>query len=144
MASAQVLAGFHAVVARLRHAPESIKDIYVEASRRDKRMQAFLEQAERAGRRVHPVSVERLDGLARGTRHQGVVALAEERLLAVDVDEVLDTIEGPALLLVLDGVTDPHNLGACLRPADAAGVHAVVAPRDRAVGPNSKIGRAHV
>ncbi|MBO1113124.1 23S rRNA (guanosine(2251)-2'-O)-methyltransferase RlmB [Bordetella petrii] len=141
MASAQVLAGFHAVVARLRHAPESIKDIYVEASRRDKRMQTFLEQAERAGRRVHPVSVERLDGLARGTRHQGVVALAEERLLAVDVDEVLDTIEGPALLLVLDGVTDPHNLGACLRTADAAGVHAVVAPRDRAVGLNSTVQR---
>ncbi|CAP43048.1 23S rRNA (guanosine(2251)-2'-O)-methyltransferase RlmB [Bordetella petrii] len=141
MASAQVLAGFHAVVARLRHAPESIKDIYVEASRRDKRMLAFLEQAERAGRRVHPVSAERLDGLARGTRHQGVVALAEERLLAVDVDEVLDTIEGPALLLVLDGVTDPHNLGACLRTADAAGVHAVVAPRDRAVGLNSTVQR---
>lgn len=141
MASAQVLAGFHAVVARLRHAPESIKEIYVEASRRDKRMQTLMEQAERAGRRVHPVTVERLDGLSRGTRHQGVVALAEERLLAVDVDEVLDTIEGPALLLVLDGVTDPHNLGACLRTADAAGVHAVIAPRDRAVGLNSTVQR---
>ncbi|OZI25575.1 23S rRNA (guanosine(2251)-2'-O)-methyltransferase RlmB [Bordetella genomosp. 7] len=141
MASAQVLAGFHAVVARLRHAPDSVKDIYVEASRRDKRMLAFLEQAERAGRRVHPVSAERLDGLARGTRHQGVVALADQRQLAVDVDEVLDTIEGPALLLVLDGVTDPHNLGACLRTADAAGVHAVVAPRDRAVGLNSTVQR---
>src|SRR5690606_27870271 len=141
MASAQVLAGFHAVVARLRHAPDSVKDIYVEASRRDKRMLAFLEQAERAGRRVHPVSAERLDGLARGTRHQGVVALADQRQLAVDVDEVLDTREGPALLLVLDGVTDPHNLGACLRTADAAGVHAVVAPRDRAVGLNSTVQR---
>lgn len=141
MASAQVLAGFHAVVARLRHAPESVKEIYVEASRRDKRMQGLIEQAERAGRRVHPVTVERLDGLARGTRHQGVVALAEQRLLAVDVDEVLDTVEGPALLLVLDGVTDPHNLGACLRTADAAGVHAVIAPRDRAVGLNATVQR---
>ena len=115
MASTQVLAGFHAVVARLRHAPDSIKEIYVEASRRDKRMQTFIEQAERAGCRLHPVGMERLDGLARGTRHQGVVALAEERQLAVDVDEVLDVIEGPPLLLILDGVTDPHNLGACLR-----------------------------
>lgn len=141
MASAQVLAGFHAVVARLRHAPESVKEIYVEASRKDKRMQSLLEQAERAGRRVHPVSTERLDGLSHGTRHQGVVALAEKRLLAVDVDEVLDTIEGPALFLVLDGVTDPHNLGACLRTADAAGVHAVIAPRDRAVGLNSTVQR---
>ena len=100
------------MVARLRHAPDSIKEIYVEASRRDKRMQTFIEQAERAGCRLYPVGMERLDGLARGTRHQGVVALAEERQLAVDVDEVLDVIEGPPLLLILDGVTDPHNLGA--------------------------------
>ncbi len=141
MASAQVLAGFHAVVARLRHAPDSIKDIYVEASRRDKRMQTFIEQATNAGCRVHPVSMDRLDGLARGTRHQGVVALADERQLAVSVDEVLDVIEGPAFLLILDGVTDPHNLGACLRTADAAGVHAVLAPRDRAVGLNSTVQR---
>ncbi|MDQ8033874.1 23S rRNA (guanosine(2251)-2'-O)-methyltransferase RlmB [Bordetella genomosp. 1] len=141
MASAQVLAGFHAVVARLRHAPESIKELYVEASRRDKRMQSLIEQAERAGCRVHPVAADRLDGLARGTRHQGVVALADERQLAVDVDEVLDVIEGPAFLLLLDGVTDPHNLGACLRTADAAGVHAVIAPRDRAVGLNATVQR---
>ncbi|KNE28473.1 23S rRNA (guanosine(2251)-2'-O)-methyltransferase RlmB [Achromobacter spanius] len=141
MASTQVLAGFHAVVARLRHAPESIKEIYVEASRRDKRMQTFIEQAEKAGCRVHPVPMERLDGLSRGTRHQGVVALADERQLAVDVDEVLDVIEGPPLLLILDGVTDPHNLGACLRTADAAGVHAVIAPRDRAVGLNATVQR---
>ena len=93
------LAGFHAVVARLRHAPDSIKEIYVEASRRDKRMQTFIEQAERAGCRLHPVGMERLDG---GARHPppGVVALAEERQLAVDVDEVLDVIEGPPLLLI--------------------------------------------
>jgi 23S rRNA (guanosine2251-2'-O)-methyltransferase len=141
MASTQVLAGFHAVVARLRHAPDSIKDIYVEASRRDKRMVSLIEQAERTGRKVHPVAAERLDGLAGGTRHQGVVALAETRLLAVDVDEVLDVVEGPALLLILDGVTDPHNLGACLRTADAAGVHAVIAPRDRAVGLNTTVQR---
>ncbi len=141
MASTQVLVGFHAVVARLRHAPESIKDIYVEASRRDKRMQTLIEQAEKAGRRVHPVTTDRLDGLGRGTRHQGVVALADERQLAVDVDDVLDVIEGPALLLILDGVTDPHNLGACLRTADAAGVHAVIAPRDRAVGLNATVQR---
>lgn len=141
MASTQVLAGFHAVIARMRHAPDSIKDIYVEASRRDKRMLALVEQAEKAGRKVHPVPTDRLDGLARGTRHQGVVAVADERQLAVDVDDVLDVIEEPAFLLVLDGVTDPHNLGACLRTADAAGVHAVIAPRDRAVGLNTTVQR---
>jgi len=141
MASTQVLAGFHAVVARLRHAPDTVKDIYVEAQRRDKRMLALIEQAGRAGRPVHPVAMERLDGMARGVRHQGVVAMADARQLALDLDEVLDTVEGPALLLVLDGVTDPHNLGACLRTADAAGVHAVIAPRDRAVGLNSTVQR---
>src|SRR6478752_779970 len=141
MASTQVLAGFHAVVARLRHAPESIREIYVEASRRDKRMQTFIEQAERAGRRVHPVPMERLDGLSRGTRHQGVVALADERQLAVDVDEVLDVVEGPPLLLILDGVTDPHNLGACLRVADGAGAHAVIAPKDHAAGINATVAK---
>lgn len=141
MASTQVLAGFHAVVARLRHAPESVKEVYIEASRRDKRMLAFIEQVTRAGCKLHPVASERLDGLAKGTRHQGVVALCDERQLAVDIDDVLDVIEGPALLLVLDGVTDPHNLGACLRTADAAGVHAVIATRDRAVGLNSTVQR---
>lgn len=144
MPSHQVLAGFHAVTARLRHAPASIKELYVEASRRDKRMQAFVQQAQAAGVRVHPVATDRLDGLAHGLRHQGVVGLAEAQALAVDVDEVLDVLEDrddPALLLVLDGVTDPHNLGACLRTADAAGVHAVLAPRDRAVGLNATVQR---
>lgn len=144
MSSHQVLAGFHAVIARLRHAPASIKELYVEASRRDKRMQTFIEQAQAANVRVHPVATDRLDGLARGTRHQGVVALAEAHLLAADVDEVLDLLEDnaePALFLILDGVTDPHNLGACLRTADAAGVHAVIAPRDKAVGLNTTVQR---
>ncbi|PLC53659.1 23S rRNA (guanosine(2251)-2'-O)-methyltransferase RlmB [Pollutimonas nitritireducens] len=144
MSSHQVLAGFHAVIARLRHAPESIKELYVEASRRDKRMQTFIEQAQSANIRVHPVATDRLDGLARGTRHQGVVALAEPHTLAADVDEVLDWLEDksePPLFLLLDGVTDPHNLGACLRTADAAGVHAVIAPRDKAVGLNTTVQR---
>ncbi|KAA0910848.1 23S rRNA (guanosine(2251)-2'-O)-methyltransferase RlmB [Pusillimonas sp. ANT_WB101] len=144
MSSHQVLTGFHAVVARLRHAPESIKELYVEESRRDKRMQTFIQQAQNAKVRVRPVPPDRLDGLARGARHQGVVALAEPRLLAADVDEVLDTLEDKGekpLLLILDGVTDPHNLGACLRTADAAGVHAVIAPRDRAVGLNQTVQR---
>lgn len=144
MSSHQVLTGFHAVVARLRHAPESVKELYVEASRRDKRMQAFIQQAQNAKVRVLPVAPDRLDGLARGARHQGVVALAEPHLLAADVGEVLDTLEDKGqvpLLLILDGVTDPHNLGACLRTADAAGVHAVIAPRDRAVGLNQTVQR---
>ena len=144
MSSHQVLAGFHAVTARLRHASETIQELYIEASRHDKRMQAFVQQAQAAGIKPRPVSAERLDGMARGTRHQGVVALANARPLAIDVDEILDDLDDqgtPALLLLLDGVTDPHNLGACLRTADAAGVHAVIAPKDRAVGLNQTVQR---
>lgn len=144
MSSHQVLAGFHAVTARLRHAPATIRQLYFEASRRDKRMQALIEQARSMDVRVHPVETNRLDGLARGTKHQGVVALAEPNTLATDIDEVLDNLEDSGqtpLLLLLDGVTDPHNLGACLRTADAAGVHAVLAPRDRAVGLGATVQR---
>src|SRR5690606_10501333 len=142
--SSQVLAGFHAVIARLRHAPATIKELYFDEGRRDKRMQSLFEQAKSAGLKCHAVPAARLDGLAGGLRHQGVVALAQANVLAVDVDEVLDELEDrkqPALLLLLDGVTDPHNLGACLRTADAAGVHAVIAPRDRAVGLNATVRR---
>jgi len=141
MAASQILIGFHAVSARLRFAPDSIKEVYVEAARRDRRMLALMEQATAAGRTVRPVGMERLEGLARGQRHQGVVALADSLELAMDIDEVLDDAQDPPFLLVLDGVTDPHNLGACLRTADGAGVQAVVAPRDRAVGLNSTVQR---
>ncbi|MGE8591109.1 MAG: 23S rRNA (guanosine(2251)-2'-O)-methyltransferase RlmB, partial [Alcaligenes sp.] len=96
------------------------------------------------GLKVIPVHAERLNGLSKGTRHQGVVALADEQELAVDVNELLDDLEEAGqvpFLLILDGVTDPHNLGACLRTANAAGAHAVIAPRDRAVGLNATVSR---
>jgi len=141
VATYQVLAGFHAVTARLRHSPDSIKEIYIENARKDKRMQTLIEQANRQQVKIYFVDVHRLDGLSKGIRHQGVVALAEQRQLAVNVDDVLDVVEGPVLLLILDSVTDPHNLGACLRTADAAGVHAVIAPKDKAVGLNATVQR---
>jgi len=140
MASDQILSGFHAVVARLRFAPASIRALYVDMERRDKRMQSLIAQAQAAGVTALPVDAKRLAGLSQGVRHQGVVALAAAQPLATDLNERLDDVEeagGVPLVLVLDGVTDPHNLGACLRTADAAGVHAVVAPRDRAVGLSS-------
>ena len=144
MSSQQVLAGFHAVLARLRHAPETVSQVYVDHERRDRRMQSVIDRAVTAGCAVHPVPAERLAGLAGAARHQGIVALASAQALAVDVDEVLDQLEDDAvvpLLLVLDGVTDPHNLGACLRTADAAGVHAVIAPRDKSAGLNATVRR---
>lgn len=141
MANHQILAGFHAVTARLRHDADSIKEIYVEISRKDRRMQTLIEQAERQQIKLIAVNVDRLDGIARGVRHQGVIAIAQQRQLAVNIHDVLDVVEGPALLLILDSVTDPHNLGACLRTADAAGVHAVIAPKDKAVGLNATVQR---
>jgi 23S rRNA (guanosine2251-2'-O)-methyltransferase len=80
---------------------------------------------------------QRLDAMVGTRRHQGVVARAGELSLARNLAELLDMIQGPPLLLLLDGVTDPHNLGACLRVADGAGAHAVIAPKDRAVGLNA-------
>lgn len=140
----QRLAGFHAVRARIRYAANSVKELYVEEARRDRRMLTLIEYAEAQGLRVVFVDKARLDAMARGVRHQGVVAMATEVTLAMDVDELLDLLEdkGEApLLLLLDSVTDPHNLGACLRSADAAGCHAVIAPRDRAVGLNATVRR---
>jgi 23S rRNA (guanosine2251-2'-O)-methyltransferase len=72
--------------------------------------------------------------MAPGARHQGVIATVDSTQRHVALDDVLDTLEEPAFLLVLDGIQDPHNLGACLRVADAVGAHAVIAPKDRAVG----------
>lgn len=126
--------GFHAVTARLRHAPDSVREIYFDSRRRDPRMRALLELARGRGLRVIEADGERLDGLARGGRHQGVVARVEQGARAADLGELLEDLTEPALLLVLDGVQDPHNLGACLRVADACGAHAVIVPKDRAVG----------
>ncbi|RAR56175.1 23S rRNA Gm-2251 2'-O-methyltransferase [Paraburkholderia unamae] len=137
MSRLKVLYGFHAVTARLRHDASTVEDVYYDPTRRDRRMQDFLHAAKEAGARVIAADETRLWGLAHTERHQGVVARVHDLPLAQNLAELLDGIQGSPLLLVLDGVTDPHNLGACLRVADAAGAHAVIAPRDRAVGLNA-------
>jgi 23S rRNA (guanosine2251-2'-O)-methyltransferase len=137
MSELRLIHGFHAVVAKLRHAADDIKEIYVATGRQDSRARDLVEMAEARGVRVIPTDAVRLDGLAGGARHQGVVARVAAIQRHVTLDDVLDELKEPALLLVLDGVTDPHNLGACLRVADAAGAHAVVAPKDRACGLNA-------
>ncbi len=133
----KMIFGFHAVTARLRHDASSVEEIYVDASRHDRRMQELLRAAEAAKVRIIQADDQRLNGMVGTRRHQGVVAKAGELSLARNLDELLDVIEGPPLLLILDGVTDPHNLGAALRVADGAGAHAVIAPKDRAVGLNA-------
>lgn len=128
---ARPVAGFHAVNARLKHAPESIVTLYVAAQRRDARMRELLARAEQAGVKVVAVDERRLEGLAGGAAHQGVVALCTEGGLVPKLEDVLASVTPDTLLLLLDGVTDPRNLGACLRTANAAGVNAVIVPRDR-------------
>jgi 23S rRNA (guanosine2251-2'-O)-methyltransferase len=140
MAESRIIHGFHAVIARIRQNAESISEIYVDAQRKDPRARDLLKLAEAHDVRIVPVDGKRLDGMAGGNaRHQGVAARVSTDTRVQHLDDVLDTLTEPALLLVLDGVQDPHNLGACLRSADAFGVHAVIAPKDRAVGITSTV-----
>ncbi|MBI5721591.1 MAG: 23S rRNA (guanosine(2251)-2'-O)-methyltransferase RlmB [Burkholderiales bacterium] len=139
--SSKILFGFHAVTVRLKTAPESIVEIHVDTTRRDARMRQFVERAAEAGARIVDSDDARLARLAGTGRHQGVVARVTPLAPRHSLDDVLDEVKGPPLLLVLDGVTDPHNLGACLRVADGAGAHAVLAPRDHAVGLNATVAK---
>ncbi len=139
--SSKVLFGFHAVTVRLKTAPESIQELHVDSMRRDARMRQFVERAQAAGAKLVDSDGQRLDALAGTPRHQGVVARVSALALRHSLDDVLDDVQGPPLVLVLDGVTDPHNLGACLRVADGAGAHAVVAPKDHAVGLNATVAK---
>jgi 23S rRNA (guanosine2251-2'-O)-methyltransferase len=141
MSARQTLFGFHAVGIRLKTAPASVAEVHVDAARRDQRMRQLLERAAAAGVRLIEADDARLTQLAGTPRHQGVVARVTPQAQTNSLDDLLDTVEGPPLLLALDGVTDPHNLGACLRVADGAGVHAVIAPKDHAVGLNATVAK---
>lgn len=133
MSGTRVAVGFHAILASLRADAKSVVEIYLDETRDDPRARDLLDAADKVGVRVMRVPVHRLDGL-HGGRHQGAIAHVRIGSGFKSLDDLLDGINEPPLLLVLDGITDPHNLGACLRVADAAGVHAVIAPKDRAAG----------
>lgn len=141
MTSPRVLFGFHAVTVRLKTAPGSILELYIDGTRRDARMRQFVDRAREAGARLIESDELRLQALSGTHRHQGVVAKVTEVAASKSLDDLLDALDGPPLLLVLDGVTDPHNLGACLRVADGAGAHAVIAPKDHAVGINATVSK---
>ena len=138
-ASSRLIYGFHAVLAKLRHDPEAIFEIYVDAKRTDPRARDLLRHAEQLSTRVVPSDGERLDRMVGTRRHQGVVARIDGRRKELKLADVLDGLDEPALFLVLDGVQDPHNLGACLRSAAAAGATAVVFPKDKAVQVNATV-----
>ncbi len=145
MSSSKVLFGFHAVGVRIKTAPASVIEVYFDASRRDARMRQFIDRAKEAGVRLIEADGLRLAKLAGSHGHQGVAARVEPVAQAKSLDDLLDQLEQgdgpPPLLLVLDGVTDPHNLGACLRVADGAGAHAVIAPKDHAAGLNATVAK---
>ena len=134
MSQTSFIHGFHAIIAKLRHHPDAILEIFIDADRHDARARDLMRHAELQKVKIIPVDAKRLEGMAGGMRHQGAVARVSGTSRHVTLDDVLDTLEEPAFLLVLDGIQDPHNLGACLRVADAVGAHAVIAPKDRAVG----------
>jgi len=152
MSSSKILFGFHALGVRLKTAPQSILEIHFEAGRRDARMRQFLQRAQEQGVRLTESDGVRLARLAGSHGHQGVAARVQELPHVRSLDELLENLEAanaalapssrvPPLLLVLDGITDPHNLGACLRVADGAGVHAVIAPKDHAAGINATVAK---
>jgi len=138
----RTLHGFHAVASRLRLRPQSVRALYAAIGRDDPRMRDLVARANAAGVDVRPADAERLTEIAGTARHQGVAAVVDATVPQVSLDELVAGLTEPALLLVLDGVTDPHNLGACLRNADAFGAHAVIVPRDRAAGVNATVAKA--
>lgn len=141
MADTRFIHGFHAVLAALRHSADGVSEIYIDAGRQDVRGRDLLKRAGDLGVRIVQADAKRLDGMAPPARHQGVVAKVASAPQVKSLDDLLDSLSEPPLLLVLDGVQDPHNLGACLRVADGVGAHAVIAPKDRACGLNATVSK---
>ncbi len=133
-AKIEIIFGFHSVESVIKNDPSSILQLLVEKNRNDKRMTQLVGHAEAQGISVEYLKKTDLEKIAGSRKTQGVAARYKpsEKVSTQTLDEILQKPD--ALLLVLDGVTDPHNLGACLRTADAAGVDAVIVPKDRAVG----------
>lgn len=132
--------GIHAVDALLQRQPNRVEELWLQHGRHDQRMQDIQQHAQQLGIKCKIVAREDMDKEVDG-RHQGVMALSKpaQTLRDRDLKELLDGLDGPPLLLILDGVTDPHNLGACLRTADAAGVNAVIAPKDNSASLNATV-----
>jgi 23S rRNA (guanosine2251-2'-O)-methyltransferase len=136
-----VICGLHAVKSAIEAAPEAVIQLLVDRKRQDRRMQSIMDLAKQHSIRPEFVSRDDLDARSEGQVHQGVVLLTRGSSVYTekDLDELLGTAGESPLVLVLDGITDPHNLGACLRTADAAGVDVVIAPKDRAAGLNATV-----
>jgi 23S rRNA (guanosine2251-2'-O)-methyltransferase len=137
----QWVAGINAVASAIEHDAENVREVLLEAGARNPRIVEIEGNARRMGIDVRRVAQQALDGVAGGLRHQGAVAryAAAKTWDEHELPELVQAAGGRALVLVLDGVQDPHNLGACLRSAAAAGATAVVIPKDKAVQVNATV-----
>lgn len=140
--SNEFIYGIHAVNAVLERDPARLVEAYVLKGRQDERLMPVLNELQRLGVTIQQMGRKALDDKARGANHQGIIAKVKpaKALTEIDLDSILEQHEQP-LLLVLDGVTDPHNLGACLRNADAAGVAAVIVPKDKSATLNATVSK---
>ena len=131
-----IVFGLHSVQALLKSAPQRVKEIFMVQGRNDQRLTKIVNSAQSNEIPYKIVNRNKLDELVADENHQGVVAICSpgETHDEAFLFNMLAQLNGPAFLLILDGVTDPHNLGACMRTAEAAGVHAVIAPKDKSVG----------
>lgn len=136
----EVLFGIHAVESMLEHAPERILEGFVLNQREDKRLLSVIQECQQIGIKLKTVDRKWLDEQSQKGVHQGILIKVKEAPTyhENDLDKLLTGIENP-LILILDGVTDPHNLGACLRTADAAGVNLVIVPKDRSAPMNATV-----
>ncbi|MFH4436600.1 23S rRNA (guanosine(2251)-2'-O)-methyltransferase RlmB [Vibrio diabolicus] len=140
--SNEFIYGIHAVKAVLEREPERFIEAYVLKGRQDDRLMPILNDLQVCGVSIQQMTRKTLDDKARGANHQGIIARVKpaKQLNENDIDDILAQ-HGSPLLLVLDGVTDPHNLGACLRNADAAGAAAIIVPKDRSAPMNATVSK---
>ncbi|WP_076589826.1 23S rRNA (guanosine(2251)-2'-O)-methyltransferase RlmB [Vibrio ostreicida] len=140
--SNEYIYGIHAVKAVLDKEPERLIEAFVLKGRQDDRLMPILNELQVCGVSIQQMTRKTLDDKARGANHQGVMARVKpaKQLNENDLDDILAKHEAP-LILVLDGVTDPHNLGACLRNADAAGVAAVIVPKDKSASMTATVSK---
>ncbi|WP_372172510.1 23S rRNA (guanosine(2251)-2'-O)-methyltransferase RlmB [Xanthomonas axonopodis] len=137
----QWIVGVNAVASSVENDADNVREVLIEAGSKNPRLTEIEEQARRKGIEVRRVNTQALDGVGGQVRHQGVAArYAAARLWAEnELEGLVEAAEGRALVLILDGVQDPHNLGACLRSAAAAGVTAVVIPKDKSATVNATV-----
>lgn len=136
MSNKSFIFGLHAVQALLENHPERVIRLCVQIERRDKKIDSLMQLAKQKRITIEQLPREELDRLTQIANHQGVLAYTQKSktMTEADLKQLIENLDEPPFLLILDGVQDPHNLGACFRSADAAGIHAIIAPKDKSVG----------